>query len=275
MPLRNLRWMLPLAAGLLLRPAAASDKPYEFGVFPYLPLTKIHELHAPIAADFEKKLGRTVRLSSKRGYAAFSAELRRQTYDVALVQPFDYVDAHDKHGYLPLARRGEDLQAVIVVREDSALQALHDLKRRTLASPPADAAVSMLANMALRNAGIDARSGLKRQYERNHFSCMQTVVIGVADACSTAEQALRQLQQEKRITQPLRVLHRTEPIAHSLFIVHKRVSKRDQNVLFDTVVNWPKTEEGRHILERGQFMPFVPAKDSDYEAVRRYLRNAD
>jgi hypothetical protein len=45
--------------------ASAADAPYEFGVFPYLPLAKIQELYDPIGADFESKLGRPVWLSSK------------------------------------------------------------------------------------------------------------------------------------------------------------------------------------------------------------------
>ena len=135
--------------------ANAADKPYELGVLPYLPLTRIHELYGAVAGDLGAKLGRQVRLSSKADYRSFREELRRQTYDIGFVQPFDYVDAHDKHGYLPLARRAERLDAVIVVREDSPLRAIKDLEGRTLANPPMDAAVSFLTTMALREAGID------------------------------------------------------------------------------------------------------------------------
>jgi ABC-type phosphate/phosphonate transport system substrate-binding protein len=50
------------------------------------------------------------------------------------------------------------------------------------------------------------------------------------------------------------------------------VSKRDRDALLRTILEWPKTEEGKRILERGQFMPFVAAKDADYEVVREYVR---
>src|SRR5439155_4605705 len=112
--------------------AAAADKPYEFGVFPYLPLAKIQQLYVPMAVDFETKLGRQVRLSSKAAYATFEEELNKEAYDIAFVQPFAYVDAHDKHGYLALARRGEDLEALIVVRHDSPLETIKQLKGKTL-----------------------------------------------------------------------------------------------------------------------------------------------
>lgn len=277
MPMRKrgaLRRLLACIVALCASAAGAADKPYEFGVFPYLPATRIHELHAPMAADFEAKLARPVRLSSKSAYAAFSKELRRQTYDLALIQPFDYVDAYDKHGYLPLARRGEELQAIIVVRDDSPLRTLNDLRSRTLASPPADAAVSQLARVALLELGIDPKS-VRQRHERNHFTCLQTLLVGIADACITAEQALRTLQAETRALAKLRVIHTTEPIPHSLFVVHRRVSRQHREILLDTIVGWPRTEEGRRLLERGRFTPFVAARNADYEAVRRYLRKLD
>ena len=252
--------------------ALAEEKPYEFGVFPNLPLARIYELHAPMASDFEAKLGRSVRLSSKAAYAAFGEELRKETYDIALVQPFDYVDAHDKHGYLPLARRGEALEAVIVVRQDSPVASLKDLKGRIVSNPPADAAVSQLTSMAFRDAGIDPQTGVKRYYGRNHYACLQSVVIGAADACGTAEQALRTIEKQ---TQParFRIVHKTASIPHALFVAHKRVSQKDREILLQTILGWPGNETGRKILDAGDFVPFIAAKDADYEVVRRYIRS--
>jgi len=261
-----------IGMAILVSRAVAADNAYEFGVFPYLPVTKIHELYAPIASDFEAKLGRQVHLGSKAGYATFGAELRKQTYDIALVQPFDYVDAHDKHGYLPLARRSGDLEALIVVRRDSPLQTLHDLKGKIIANPPADAAVSQLTSIALSDAGIHPSADVRRDYGRNHFTCLQSVLIGAADACGTAEQALQTLEGKAQATSRFRVVHRTARIPHTLFIVHRRVSRRDRDALLRTILEWPKTEEGRRILERGQFMPFVAARDAEYEVVREYVR---
>ena len=254
-------------------PALAADSPYKFGVFPNLPLARLYELHAPMASDFEAKLGRPVRLSSKAAYAAFGEELRNETYDIALVQPFDYVDAHDKHGYLPLARRGEALEAVIVVRQDSALASIKDLKGRIVSNPPADAAVSQLTSMAFRDAGIDPQAGVKRYYGKNHYACLQSVVIGAADACGTSEQALRTIEKQKN--QPpvrFRILHKTASIPHALFVAHKRVSQKDREILLQTILGWPGNETGRNILDAGHFVPFVAAKDADYEVVRRYIR---
>lgn len=253
--------------------ASAADGPYEFGVFPFLTLAKIQEYFEPIEADFEAKLGRPVRLSSKPTYSSFEEALHKETYDIAFVQPFDYVEAHDKHGYLPLARRSLKLEALILVRPDSPLKSLKELKGKTIANPPVQAAVSYLTSLALRDAGINPATGVKRDYGKSHFTCMQAVLIGDADACGTAEQAMLHFQREKQMTTRFRVLHRTPPIASSLFIVHKRVPKRDRDILLRTIVDWPKTEEGRRIVASGQFAHFVQALDAEYDPVRRYIRD--
>jgi phosphonate transport system substrate-binding protein len=199
--------------------------------------------------------------------------LRHETYDIALVQPFDYVDAHDKHGYLPLARRGEALEAVIVVREESPLTSILDLKGRIVSNPPADAAVSQLVSMAFRGAGIDPQTGVKRYYAKNHFACLQSVVIGAAEACGTAEQALRTIEKQSQLQARFRILHKTPSIPHALFVAHKRVPQKDREILLQTILEWPNTESGRKILDAGHFVPFVAARDADYEVVRRYIRS--
>jgi phosphonate transport system substrate-binding protein len=261
------------AIGIAFCQTSAAEKPYEFGVFPYLPLAKIHELYTPMATDFEAKLGRQVQLSSKAAYATFEQELRKEIYDIAFVQPFDYVDARDKHGYIPLARRAGGLEALIVVRRDSPLKTIKDLQGKTVANPPVDAAVSHLTSMVLRDAGIDPETGVKRYYGKNHFACLQSVLIGAADACGTAEQPLRTIEKERQMTSRFRILHKTIRIPHALFVVHRRVSQKDRDILLKTILNWPNTEEGKKIIEGGRFIPFVAAKDADYEVVRRYIRS--
>ena len=270
---RARRILCAIGTALCAGQAHAAEKQYAFGVFPYLPLATIYELYAPVATDFEAKVRRRVQLSSKSGYESFNGQLRKQIYDIAFVQPFDYVEAYDKYGYLPLARKKGDLQALIVVRQDSPLRTIRDLKGRTLANPPADAAVSHLTSMALRDAGIDPATGVKRFYGKNHFACLQSVLIGAADACGTAEQPLRTLKHEGQITIPLRVLHKTVRIPPALFVAHRRVPEKDRDILLRTIVGWPNTQEGKAIIKAGRFVPFVAAKDSDYEVVRRYVRN--
>jgi ABC-type phosphate/phosphonate transport system substrate-binding protein len=125
--------------------------------------------------------------------------------------------------------------------------------------------------MALWQAGIDP-SDVRREYGKNHFTCLQSVVIGVADACGVAEPAFLTVEQTRTDTR-LRILHKTVGMPRPLIVVHKRVSRKDRDALLKAIVEWPNTEEGKKILDRGQFVGFVAAKDAEYQVVRRYLRS--
>jgi phosphonate transport system substrate-binding protein len=253
-------------------PVMAEEGIYEMGAFPNMPVAKLQELFTPLADEFSRTLGRKVRLSSKPTFEAFESVLNSEFYDIAHIQPFDYVEAFDKHNYLPLARRSEELEALFVVNQGSLINSIADMKGKKIVSPPPDAAVSHLANMALRDAGINPKSDVKREYSKNHFSCLQNVLIGEADVCVAAIQMIRQFEKEKKITVPFRVVHKSRKIPHTLFVVHKRVSQKDRDLLLNTVLNLQNSGNGRKILGALDYRPFVQARDSDYTLIRKFIR---
>ena len=243
---------------------------YQFGVFPHFSAGQIENMFAPIAVDLSTALGRPVALKTKSSYAAFMTELDRETYDIAFIQPFDYVRAHDLHGYLPLARRGERLAALIAVKDDSPLKTLADLKGKKLGLPPEVAAVSHLTKMALLKAHLDPRTDVKIQYYKAHDSCLQQVLIGEIAACGTAAYPIRFFENKWHVK--FRVLAQSESISHSLFVVHPRVSKSDRDVILKTILSLPETAAGRKLLEKGELKPFVAVTDAEYDSVRAYSR---
>lgn len=248
---------------------------YQMGIFPYMPPTKLLEVFSPMALDFSAKLGTTVRISTKPDYRSFTESIAKEQYDIAFIQPFDYTVAHDKHNYLPLAGRGEQLRLVIIVKNDSPIRKLSDLKGKVVANPPEVAAVSRLTSKALKDAGLNPVSDVKREYGKTHFSCAQSVLIGTADACGTAPQALRNFEKEKKLSSHFRVIHEAAPFPNSLLVIHKRVPKKDREKLLKTILAWPTTAEGQKIIDIGEFTPFIPIKDKDFNLVRAFLKSGN
>ena len=199
-------------------------------------------------------------------------ELRKQTYDIVLVQPFDYVWAHE-YGYLPLARRSEPLAAQIMVAENSPHFDLKDLKGAVLALPPAEAAVSHLAKMALLDAGLDPHRNVRLQYTKSHDSCLQRLLIGAVDACGTAAASVRFFQARMKVS--FRTLGKSLTIPHSLIAVHSRVPEGERERLRETIISWADSFEGRKLLERGELKPFQTVADAEYDVVREYWRKIE
>ncbi len=269
-----LRWLAVFACLSVLGPARAGEgtvKPaYVFGVFPHLSMGQLEKIYAPIAEDFERALGRKVVFRSKSNFEQFAAELQHRTYDVALVQPFDYVVAHDRHGYLPLARRGETLAAQFMVRPDSPLKSIQDLRGKKIGVPPDTAAISHLVKLALVRAGVHPGRDVSVRHFRTHDSCLQQLVIGGIDSCGSAPYPVRFFKSKWKVD--LRVLSETFVIPHALFVVHERVPANERQILLKTILSWPESERGRALLEHGSLTSFVVATDREYDIVRDYSR---
>jgi ABC-type phosphate/phosphonate transport system substrate-binding protein len=238
-------------------------------VFPYLPVLAIDRIYGPVAAQFAEDLGRPVHLKTKPTFRKFADELAKGTYDIVLVHPFFYVEARDRHQYLPLARLDEPLTAVIMVRADAPLETLADLKGRTIAMPPELAAVTGLVRSALLEAGLVPGVDVTLEHYRFKPSCLQAVASRRAAACGLPRFALAQIDPNN--DQKLRLIFETKPVNNFLFAAHERVPESDRIDLTRSILAWPFTADGRKILAGGAWTRFVPARDQEYDEIRRYM----
>jgi len=247
--------------------ADSSLQEYKLGIFPYLPTARILKAYAPIAEDVEKTLGVPVILRTKASYEHFQKALFGEEYDIAFIQPYDYIEVYGKHNYLPLVRRSVSLNTVLIVKIDSPYQTLEQLRGQVITSPAKHAAVSQITNLTLEDHGFNLTKDITRTYKKNHFACMQSVIIGEAAACGTADRALKHFGDIK-MKNKFRVLVEAKSIPNSLFVVHKRVPADVREKLAQSIINWPNTDAGKVILAGGKIVPMVRAFDSDYDVIR-------
>ena len=262
---------LALLVGPVQRTGAAEaigSPGYRFGVFPYLPALAIDRIFGPIAASFTAEVGRPVYLRTRSSFEKFSEDLNRQAYDIIFVHPFFYVQASDRSNYLPLARLEGRLSAVAIVRSERPWRAWSDLAGRMVALPPALAAASELATIALVDAGLIPGIHTTLRHYRTKVSCVQAVIVAVADACVLPRFVLPQI---KAIgDRKLRIMAESPAVNHLVFAMHPRVPDLDRKKLLGLILSWPDTEQGRAILAAGSWPRFVTAHDADYAQVRNY-----
>lgn len=258
-------WMQTATGSELTRTDTESDS-YILGVFPHLPPRELEKVFAPMAADLGETVGRDIHFRSSTTYEKFSDNLNEGLYDIAFLQPFDYVRVSGKEGYLPLATRTQRLAAIIVTQTDSRLSDIDSLKGKRLSLPPESAAVSILIKDHLRRQGLVPGRDIEISHHRSHVSCMQKVLIGETDACGTAAPAVRFFQ--KRMKVQMKTIVRTMDIPHTLFAIHSRVPESERKKIKQRILSWGNTENGHKILNRGSLKPFVSIDDSDYDIVR-------
>jgi phosphonate transport system substrate-binding protein len=249
-------------------PAAPRLDDYRLGVFPYVPVLMVDRIFGPVAAQLAEDLGRSVQLKTKPTFEKFLEELRRATYDIILVHPFFYVEARDEHDYVPLARLDEPLTAVVMAREDDRLASLADLAGRKIGLPSALAAVSALIKASLLDVGLLPGVDVHLEHYRSKPSCLRAVAAGRAAACGLPRFALAQIDPDNDLK--LRLMFETEAVSNLVFAAHPSVPEADRINLCNSILAWPFTAAGRQILAGGTWSRFVPARDQDYDEVRRY-----
>lgn len=247
-----------------------NSREYLFGVFPYLGPRELEKMYSPVAADYSDAIHATVLFRTNSAYRNFMENLDKQVYDIVFVQPFDYVFIADKYGYRPLATRNKPLPAILVVNPQSSINNVEDLRGKTIALPPSVAAISYMIQNFLSENGIDPHRDVIIKHFDSHGSCMRNVLIGNVDSCGTAPPAFRYF--ESKMKTKLKIIAKTKGIPNSIFAVHPRVTKENEDKLRSRIVSWQTTEQGKELLENLKVEKFVPVKDSDYDSVREMVK---
>ena len=252
-----------------MRAGEGTGRPgYRLGVFPYLPALAIDRVFGPVAASFAAGLGRPVHLKTRSSFESFAQQLDEEVYEIVFVHPFFYVQAAERADYRPLARLEGHLSAVALVRSERPWRTWSDLAGKTVGLPPALAAASELARMALVDAGLNPGVDATLLHYRTKAVRVQALSVGTADACVLPRFVLPQI---KAIADgKLRIMAETPSIPHLVFATHPRVPDSDREKLRALILSWPETEQGRAILAAGPWPRFMAAHDRDYAQVRDY-----
>jgi phosphonate transport system substrate-binding protein len=241
---------------------------YRMGIFPYMAPRQTIKFYGPIAADLQQVLNHPVKLESQRSFTEFTQALESHTYDIALIQPFDYPEIVEKEGYIPLARLSVPLVTQFYVRSDSDLHTLEDLRGTTIAMPPAQSANSRMALRALIDNNLLPGRDLNIRYFSSHDSCIQQVWVGNASACTTAPPPVKVFQ--KRMQASLRPIYDTPPIPHVIFVAEPRMPSADRDLLQQRILSWNQDAHGQAMLKDLGFPPFVKVTPGEYAIMQSY-----
>lgn len=265
--------VLVLLTCMIMTPGkeVAADEPdhYKFGVFPFMPMAALIKYYNSVSQDLTRKIGKRIIAQSRPTYKLFSDEIENETYDIIFIQPFDYPKAYE-HGYRPLARRVDNLDAILVTKVDSNIHSINDLAGKRLANPPMESAISIVTQKELRKAGFNKKEDVEMIYTGNHFACMQMVLLGKADACSTTSPVLERWENSQLKMKKLHVIHQATGVPHTLYMAHKRVPENHRKALIEAITTWDERPEGKMILKTFSTESFVKAKDADYDVIRNF-----
>lgn len=144
-----------LFMALLLTPMAVLGAELNFGLLPRLAEKEMIEGFTPLAKYLEKELGVKVNLIVPKDFDTWTKDAKAGAYDIAYSNPYVYVLVKkDSKVVDPMViasepEIGRQFQGTIIVKSDSPIKSIKELKGKTIAATDPGSAGAYLVQMLM------------------------------------------------------------------------------------------------------------------------------
>lgn len=265
-------------------PLGSERNPIKMALVPSLDTQKLVKDGRRLAALMERETGLKYELSVPISYAAVVSAMGTEKVDVGWLSPLPYVIAHDQYQVKVILTTVRDNStkywSAIIVRTDSGITKLEDLEGKRFAyGDPVSTSGCLYAKDLIRSKGYDPIKFFSNViYAGAHDRVVMAVYNRQVDG-GAIYGGPKSDAREKVINTYPDVLEKTRVIARSADIPNDTVSVRKDlpagitRKVADALVKIARSEAGRKVLlDVYGIDGFVPAKDSDYDSVRRVAR---
>ena len=233
----------PAQAGCL--GAANASSSYKFDVVPQLPAAKIYSTWAPLLQRVGEGAGLCFDLRVSTSIPEFEQKFLKGESEFVFLNPYHAVLAYQKKKYQPLLADSEDLlTGILVVRTDSPIQHLEELKGKSITFPAPNAfAASLLIRAELAKKKID----ITPVFVKTHSNVYRSVIGKDAIAGGGVNNTLDNEAPEVR--QQLRVLYETPAYTPHPVATHPSVPAAVRERFLKAMLKLTQDEEGRKLLD--------------------------
>lgn len=249
------------------------------GFVPSQDSDKIADTVQPLADKLSEELGVEVEGRVMTNYSALIEAMGSNQVQIGFIPAFGYVLAHDKHDVeviLKSERDGEDTyRAQYVVRTDSGIKSLKDLKGKTWAFADTNSTSGYLFPASqlmdeFKVKDVQAEYFGEAVQAGGHDNALITVYEGDADVATTFEDARDTLENDyPDVKKKLKVIGYTDPIPNDTISVTKGLDDELVEKIRQTFLSFNDDKEMVKIMnEVYNWDGIREAKDEDYAIVR-------
>lgn len=248
---------------------------YRFGIHPLHNPTRLHEIFSPVMEYLSSNIeGVDFKVEASRNYAAYDKKLFGGEFDFSLPNPYQTVRSLE-HGYRVFGKMGDDenFRGIILVRKDSGITSIADLKGKAISYPaPTALAATMMPQYYLNTHGLKVMKDVDNRYVGSQESSIMNVFLGDTAAGATWPPPWRALSKERpQLAEQLEIKWETKSLPNNGLVVRKNIPDKLVRQVAKLLFELHSHEEGRVILERMELSRFEAASDTTYDPVRTFL----
>lgn len=232
--------------------------------------------YKPFTDYIEKEVGVKVKFVPVVDYAATVEGLAANRLDIVWYGGFTSVQATQRaKGATRLAMREEDasFKSVFVTRRDSGIKTLADLKGKTFAfGSVSSTSGHLMPRHFLKAAGIEPERDFKKfGFSGAHDATAAWVAAGRVDAGALNFLVWKKLVDKKTIdTAKTHVFWTTPPYVDYVWVARGGVSPEIREKFKQALLKLDYSKpEHKEIMDLQRTRKFIPAKDSDWDGIRK------
>ena len=251
---------------------AETKQQYTFGVFPYVSPTQLVKFHNPLKKKMEKILGKPVSLMSAPSFKEFIKRTKMQKYDFIMTAPHLGRLAEVRDKYLPMVHTMHRVQGVYLVKKDSPIQSIHDLKGKTISAVGRAAIITQMSMEQLSAIGLVPGKDVTFKLSKNHNSSLYAPLRGESDASMTGMTIWGKITKDAELKKKMRVIGET-PVAPGFMIMAKNDINIDEvNKIKEVLSQFHKTPEGERYIESVGFVELRIAEKDVMKKLDPYIQ---
>lgn len=223
----------------------SAKQTYSVYVVPQYSAKEIYTVWAPFLEKVGVDTKQCFNLVIPSTIPEFERAVLSGTADYAYMNPYHEVIAYHAKKYTPLVADGSNmLSGVLVVKADSPIKTLADLRNATIAFPAPNAfGASLLIRATLAKAGIPFRA----EYAKSHSNVYRAVIFGEFQAGGGIQSSLQRERPE--VKEHLRVLYTTSAYRSHPIAVNPRVPTPEVTAFTNEVLKLKNDPVGAKLLE--------------------------
>jgi phosphonate transport system substrate-binding protein len=256
---------------------AESPDSLTIGIFPRRNPDVTVRMFRPLSDYLQQQLGIPVRLRTTANFPAFFQQLQQRQYDLVHYNQYHYVKTAQALDYQLIAQNEEfgerGIRGALSVHRDSGIDSLQQLKGKTIVFGGGKQAMMsyIVPRYLLLSAGLGSND-YRERIASNPPNAVLATYLQQADAAGAGEVVLRlPVVTDKIDSSKLKVVARSEAIAHLPWVVKRELPEPFKNKLARLLQGLKQTAAGRKILANAQLTGFNPVKDSDYDPHRSMI----
>lgn len=235
-----------------------------FGVVPQQSPVKLINDWKPVVKYLEKETGEKIILKIERSIPEFEKVLYNGGYDIAYMNPYHYVIAHTKQGYKAKIRDVKNIVGILIIRKDSDIRDISNLKGKTFLFPAPDAFAATLLTKyeLLKQYGINVNGDKNYRYVNSHDSVYKGVARGIGDVGGGIERTYNDLD-DNEAKEALKILYRTKPYPSHPFAFKPSISDVRKDKIVKALLGMPE-----ELLTALSMKQLKNSDDSEFNSVR-------